>query len=122
MTESNEQRLVRINHAHFLGRSIDEDDINWLIEQAGIAAGARQEPVGWIDSLDGSLFVSRDDSDVYRTEFMTPVYAAPQPAYCCCKCGAPDLHARQIVEAQDAARGNFRSNDTADDGADDDGA
>lgn len=40
----------------------------------------KQEPVGFVDSLVGSVFVTGDECDLYKTELMTPVYAAPVPA------------------------------------------
>lgn len=40
-----------------------------------------------------------------------PLYAAPQPAYCCAKCGLAEMHPRERALLQDAKRGNFRQED-----------
>lgn len=40
-----------------------------------------------------------------------PLYAGPQPAYCCAKCGLAEMHPRERALHQDAKRGNFRQED-----------
>jgi hypothetical protein len=67
-----------------------------------------------LPNRDGSLPSSYTHSRAYR------LYAAPQPAYCCAKCGLADLHTRERALHQDAKRGNFRhqkNNDNEADGA-----
>ena len=58
-----------------------------------------------LPNRDGSLPSSYTHSRAYR------LYAAPQPAYCCAKCGLAEMHPRESALHQDAKRGNFRQED-----------
>lgn len=49
------------------------------------------------------------DNPPSRARSGVKLYAAPQPAYCCAKCGLAEIHPRERALHKDAKRGNFRS-------------
>ena len=82
---------------------------------AALEVAASAVPVAWRyqdanDNYRYRKYVSGFDVE-YKLLRPVPLYAAPQPAYCCAKCGLAEMHPRERALHQDAKRGNFRQED-----------
>lgn len=85
------------------------------IDAAVAALEVAAVPVAWRyqdanDNYRYRKYVAGFDVE-YKSLRPVPLYAAPQPAYCCAKCGLAEMHPRERALHQDAKRGNFRQED-----------
>jgi len=85
------------------------------IDAAVAALEVAAVPVAWRyqdanDNYRYRKYVAGFDVE-YKSLRPVPLYAAPQPAYCCAKCGLAEIHPRERALHQDAKRGNFRQED-----------